>query len=81
MLGDPRVVGASAPVVRVTLANGASFRVGTEQIVFKKGMVECRAADLAPGDALVPAFTYLEGYEYRDDASASTFTSAASLLV
>lgn len=78
---DARCVLENQPVVRVTLDNGASFRVGSNQVVYKKGMTECRAGELRAGDELVPAFHYVEGYEYADDRSGATVTSNAAVRV
>ncbi|MBI3785436.1 MAG: hypothetical protein HY270_18745 [Deltaproteobacteria bacterium] len=55
------------PVLKVTLDNGASFRVGREQVLYRKGMLECRADDLAVGDQLEPAFHFPEGYQFHSD--------------
>jgi len=81
MVRDAALIGEAAPVVAIRLDNGASFRVGSEQIVFRKGMVEARAADLQPGDALVPLFSYVEGYTYRHDATGSDMVSDAAVHV
>ena len=81
MLSEASVVAESAPVVLVSLDTGASFRVGPDQIVFKSGMVECRAADLQVGDALVPPFAYAPGYVFRDDATGEERTSDGSVKV
>lgn len=81
MLHDAAIVAEAAPVVAVRLANGASFRVAGGQVVFRKGMVETRAADLQPGDALVPMFSYVEGYAYRDDIAGAEAVSDAALRV
>ncbi|HUI27301.1 MAG TPA: hypothetical protein VL403_14560 [Candidatus Kryptonia bacterium] len=54
------------PVLRITLENGLSFRVGLEQILFKHGMVETRAADLAAGITLESAFHFPVGHQYKD---------------
>lgn len=64
------------PVLKITLENGQAFRVGAEQVLFKKGMVEARAAALKVGDTLQPAFTFPEGYEFRDDAGAACVSDA-----
>ena len=59
--------GAPAPVLRVRLASGLSLRVGSEQILYRDGMREVRAADLRPGDELVSIFSFPAGYAYRTD--------------
>jgi hypothetical protein len=81
MVQDAALIAEAAPVVAIRLDNGASFRVGSEQIIFRKGMVETRAADLQPGDALVPMFSYVEGYTYRNDATGSDVVSDAAVHV
>lgn len=68
------------PVLRVTLENGQSFRVAPEQVLFKKGLVPCRADALEVGDALEPAFTYPVGYRFVDD-SGNERDSAASIRI
>jgi hypothetical protein len=78
---NSRKVAEQQPVLRITLENGQSFRVGRDQVVFKKGMVECRADALQSGDELVPAFHYPEGYEFRDDVAGARRVSSQSLQV
>lgn len=63
---NARQVGEAQPMLKIVLETGASFRVGPEQILYKKGMVEVRAADLQVGDDLEAAHHYPEGYEYDD---------------
>ncbi len=63
---NARQVAEAQPVLKVTLEAGASFRVGADQVLFKRGMVEVRAADLQVGDDLEAAHHYPEGYEYDD---------------
>ena len=43
MMLDVRQVADQQPVLRITLDTGESFRVGPEQVLFKRGMIECRA--------------------------------------
>lgn len=69
------------PVLKITLETGQSFRVAPEQVLFKKGIVECRADALQVDDALEPAFTYPDGYHFRDDHDGSERVSSASLRV
>ncbi len=65
------------PVLRITLENGLNFRVGPEQILFEHGMIERRAAQLAPGVALESAFHFPAGHRYRDDAGQEQVSSGA----
>src|SRR5205814_2156907 len=81
MMLDIRRSAEQQPVLKITLENGMSFRVGPEQVVFKKGMVETRAAALRVGDTLVPAFHYPEGYRFHEDGSGVERESTASLRV
>lgn len=69
------------PVLKITLENGQSFRVGPDQVLFKKGMVECRADTVGPGDLLEPAFHYPDSYPFRNDASGSEQPSVAGWRV
>ncbi len=78
---NARCVSENQPVVRVALESGESFRVAPDQILYKKGMSEARADALQPGDELVPAFHYLEGYEYVDDETGSATISKATIRV
>ena len=52
MTREARKIEAAQPVLRITLAGGRAFRVGSGQILLKKGMEEIRARDLQPGDQL-----------------------------
>lgn len=81
MFTDARVIADSAPALGITLENGATFRVGPEQVLFRKGMEPTRAADLQSGDELVPMFSYVDGYTYRDDGSGEDAVSRAALTV
>jgi hypothetical protein len=56
------------PVIRITLDNGLTFRVGHEQTLLCRGMQEKRAADVAAGDELEAAFAYRTD-DGRDAAS------------
>lgn len=67
MTKEARVLGEAQPTLRLTLDNGLSFRVGADQILFKDGMQEVRAADVRPHDQLMSAFAFPAGYEYRTD--------------
>lgn len=63
-----RVVAAAQPVLRLTLANGRSLRVGAEQRLLGPGAAPRRAGDLAAGDALLDVFAFPAGYTYQTDA-------------
>ena len=69
------------PVVKVTLENQQSFRVGPEQILFKKGMLECRADALQAGDELESAFHFPAGYQFKHDGTGETRASTAALRI
>ena len=81
MMQNVRKIADQQPVLKVTLETGQSFRVAPEQVLFKKGMVECRADALQVGDALEPAFTYPEGYQFNDEHDGTARASGASLRV
>jgi hypothetical protein len=49
MMGKFAKSAAPAPIVKVTLENGESVRVGRDQIFFKAGMVETPASELKAG--------------------------------
>ncbi len=66
MMGKFAKSAAPGPVVRVILENGQSIRTGVEQVFFRKGMEEVRAAELAPGDGLEPAWDYRAAYRPPD---------------
>jgi hypothetical protein len=66
MMGKFAKSAAPGPVVRITLENGQTIRTGAEQVFFRKGMEEVRAAELAPGDALEPAWDYRMAYRPPD---------------
>jgi hypothetical protein len=78
---DVRKVAEQQPVLELTLETGESFRVAPEQVLYKKGMIECRADQLRAGDELEPAFHYPELYEFKDDSSGAMEVSGASLRV
>lgn len=78
---DVQKVAEQQPVLRVTLETGAAFRVAPQQVLYKKGMVECRADALRVGDELEPAFHYPEGYEYRDDVAGGVRPSTRGVRV
>ena len=77
LMKDVEKVADQAPVLRITLENGLSFRVGPDQILFKQGMIESRAGELAPGTALESAFYFPTGHQYKDaKGNAQTSTGA-----
>ncbi|HVO28099.1 MAG TPA: hypothetical protein VMW56_31215 [Candidatus Margulisiibacteriota bacterium] len=81
MMQNVRKVAEQQPVLQLTLENGQSFRVAPQQVLFKKGLVECRADALQVGDALEPAFAYPDGYRFSSDTEAAGRMSDASLHV
>jgi hypothetical protein len=81
MMQNVRKVGEQQPVLKLTLQNGQSFRVAPQQVLFKKGLVECRADAVHVGDALEPAFTYPQGYQFRSDTEGVERASDASLHI
>lgn len=81
MMQNVRKLAEQQPVLRIMLENGESFRVGVEQVLYKKGMRECRADAVRPGDALEPMFHYREGYHFQDDRSGTVRESTGSLQV
>ena len=81
MMKNVRKIADQQPVLKVTLETGQGFRVAPDQVLFKKGMIECRADALQVGDALEPAFTYPDGYQFKDDRDGHDRASGASLRV
>ena len=81
MMQDVRKLAEQQPVLTITLESGHAFRVAPQQVLYKAGMIECRADALQDGDALEPMFHYPAAYRYRDDVTASERASAASLTV
>lgn len=81
MMLNVRKTAEQQPVLKITVENGQSFRVGPDQVFFKKGMAECRADAVRVGDGLLPAFHYPEGNRFRDDVSGTEQISTASLRV
>jgi hypothetical protein len=55
-----------AGILCVTLENGQSIRVGGEQVFFRNGLEDVRAAELAPGDGLEPSWDYRDAYRPPD---------------
>jgi len=81
LMHDARKLAEQQPVLKITLENGQSFRVGPQQILYAKNMVERRADAVRVGDALEPAFHFPAGYEFRNDRSAAMEASLAALRV
>lgn len=81
MMQNVRKIAEQQPVLKVVLETGQSFRIAPDQVLFKKGLSECRADSLQVGDALEPAFTYPDGYQFRDDQGGNARASTASLRV
>jgi|GEM_PF-1692565 hypothetical protein len=67
MMRQVRCMGASEPVLRVSLENGWSFRAVPRQGVFLAEGTIVTLAELAPGVLLYPAFHYPKGYRFRTD--------------
>ncbi|MEO8605822.1 MAG: hypothetical protein ABI629_24850 [bacterium] len=61
-------IGDAQPVLRLTLDNGRTLRLGAAQVLLGRDDAELRAGDLVVGDALQNAFAFKVGYEYRTDA-------------
>ncbi len=80
LMEDVEKVAESQPVLRLTLENGRSFRLGPEQIVYRAGMNEARAGDIAAGDELEAAFCFPAGYVYHDD-DGNEITSTGAVRV
>lgn len=68
MTSDVHLVAAAQPVLRISLDNGRALRVGAEQLFCLPGGGSRRAGDLQAGDALLGAFCFPVGYNYRTDA-------------
>ena len=81
VMQNVRKTAEQQPVLKVTLETGQSFRVAPDQVLFKKGLAECRADALQVGDALEPAFTYPDGYQFADDRTGGERASGARLRV
>lgn len=67
MMREVRKVADAHPVLAVTLESGESFRVAPEQILFSADMQPIPASQLKEGAALMPAFHFPAGYQYRTD--------------
>ena len=71
-------VAEQQPVLTFTLENGASFRLGADQVLFKSGMIDVRAAEVVAGDELESAFQFPVGYVYTDDAGIQRTSTGAA---
>ncbi len=80
MSTEVRQVADAQPVLRITLENGRTLRVGPEQILLTQDLQEVRAGGLRAGDELLDAFAFPPGYEYRTDAG-QTRTSQGTVKV
>ncbi len=74
---DVRKIADDAPVLRIALDNGWSFRVIPGQILFTVAMEPIRAAELKAGNELLPAFHYPAGYHYFTDQGEERVSTAA----
>jgi hypothetical protein len=81
MMQNIRKVAEQVPVLKITLETGGSFRVAADQVLYRKGMVETRAADLGGDDSLEPMFHYPEGYQYRDSDTGAECESTQAVRV
>jgi hypothetical protein len=77
MTGQAKKSEGGRPAIRITLANGRTLRVGGEQILFRRGMLEVRAREVKVGDELESVFVFPEGYEYRTDDGREVRSSGA----
>ena len=81
MMHNVRKLLEQQPVLKLTLENGRSVRVAPAQVLFKKGMIACRADAVSPGDELECAFHFPAGYEFADDRAQMRRTSSGCLRV
>lgn len=72
--------GEGVAVLRVSFDNGQSVVVDPEHIFFRKGMGECAARLLQPGDQMETSFHFPEGYEL-ERADGSREPSAGAVRV
>jgi hypothetical protein len=70
MMLDVRKIAEGHPVLKVTLENGSAFRVAPEQVLYLADRRTLPASRVQVGAALLPAFHYPAGYQYRTDAGA-----------
>jgi hypothetical protein len=80
MIKNVAKIGEAQPVVRVRLSNGGTLRVGSTQVLYRRGMVEASAGDLQVGDELDALFSFPDGYSYTSD-NGQPLTSRASVVV
>lgn len=79
-----KVTASAEPVTvfRIVLDNGQVATVGTDQIVYRSGLIAVRASEVRPGDLLEASFHYPSGYRVRDAAGLEVAASGhAGLLV
>ena len=81
MSSEVRKVAEAQPVLRVTLDNGRALRVGAAQILLTHELREVTAGDLHAGDALLNAFAFPVGYEYRTDDGETRVSNGAVAVV
>lgn len=81
MLQDVRRVAEGQPVLKVSLENGKSFRVGDSQVFVRKDGSEVPATALKAGDELCALCHYQEGYTYRDDRTGADVVSTGAWKV
>ena len=81
LMQDVRKTAEQQPVLKITLETGHAFRVAPYQVLYQKGMVECRADALQVGDALEPAFHYPPGYRFTDNSTAGERESTSALNI
>jgi len=81
LMQDVRKTAEQQLVLKITLETGAAFRVAPQQVLFKKGLVECRADALQVDDELEPTFMYPADYQFTDDTSRGVRRSTGSLRV
>ncbi len=79
MMQNVRKILEQQPVLKLTLENGRTVRVGPAQVLFKNGMVACRADALCVGDDLESAFHFPAGYEFSDDRTHTRRVSSRCL--
>jgi hypothetical protein len=81
MMLDVRKVADGHPVLKVTLENGESFRIAPEQIMVQADQQTVAASGLRAGIALLPAFHYPPGYNYRSDGGSECVSDRALKVV
>jgi hypothetical protein len=81
MMHNIRKVAEQVPVLKITLETGRALRVAPDQVLYRKGMAEARAADLRGDDGLEPMFHYPDGYGYLDSKTGTERTSERAVRV